>query len=279
MLSFSKSKFSDADLLHTRSYTYQGWPSLAVNYGHVLNTTDLIQRCAAGSEKSYLADIKPIAQVFSMKNISMQLMKAFLFPAQMVLNEMNQHALESLELEEHERTDFDFNAAVARHMPQFLPLSIRFLTVSALKSCVEWIAVSTLPIRIADRLSKDVGKSITRKLERFSRFTACYKITYTAMWSALPMNIALFAYDMWLHIFTTYIMPSDDDDEKRTLVERLKNSGVFCIKKLGFYGVCISFNALGYGIGSYIHTTQGGFWVSSGLELFAGTAFAAIVGV
>lgn len=232
-----------------------------------------------GSKRAYLSDLKPFSDVYSTKNLTYQLLKAVLLPTQLILNDFTKHENETLELEEEDRTDFDWDGAIQSRMQLFWPLAAKFLTVSAGRSVLEHISLAYLPVKIVDRLTKDLTKSIYRKYAKYSRFTACTKIMHTALWSCIPINCSLLLYDVLEHLFLHLKEAIYAAQESKLITKRMVAVVKFTSKKFVYYSVCVASSAVGFGVGSYVNVKYGGGLGSLLFELFAGAGVAVAMGL
>ncbi|KAG5193032.1 hypothetical protein JKP88DRAFT_291727 [Tribonema minus] len=71
----------------------------------------------------------------------------------------------------------------------------RIMTTVSMQRGLEWLAVRALPLRVADRLTKDASKSALRKLRRMSGWTAFAKLARTCLYSSAFMYLSQFLFD------------------------------------------------------------------------------------
>eukprot|EP00611_Tribonema_gayanum_P030678 TRINITY_DN8604_c1_g1_i1.p1 TRINITY_DN8604_c1_g1~~TRINITY_DN8604_c1_g1_i1.p1 ORF type:complete len:108 (+),score=27.98 TRINITY_DN8604_c1_g1_i1:3-326(+) len=69
------------------------------------------------------------------------------------------------------------------------------MTTLSMQRGLEWLAVRTLPLRLADRLTKDASKSALRKLRRMSGWTTFAKLARTCLYSSAFMYLSQFLFD------------------------------------------------------------------------------------
>ena len=93
----------------------------------------------------------------------------------------------------HARNPLSLNPlSLLTHLLHSLSPSIHLKPITVYES----LAVAHLNARIADRLCKDVLKSVKRKLLRYGRVRACVSIIPTAFYSNFVMYAASLTYDI-----------------------------------------------------------------------------------
>ena len=197
----------------------------------------------SSQKRSYGEDYTPFCRSYQPRNIGFQVAKAALIQTSMAVLEYNVY-LERAIASETEIEDFDFKAARIKYTAAFLTLAKRNISVSILKHFYELLAVVTLSNKAADRFSKNLLKSITRKLMRYSRATACCRIFRTALWTNIPFNCATLTVDIVFNV-TDYIY------SKKTVTN--KEVVLWLGRKIAYFSVCSLSSAAGYAIGSYFN--------------------------
>lgn len=229
--------------------------------------------------REYLDDFKPFSDLFTLKSIFMHVVKASLVPANLIVHEYNVHLMDSLELDESEREEFDWNKSLLKNFALFIATWKRMMSVSFIRKVLEELSVNYLSLRVADKLSKDLGKSILRKSLKFSRFVACKKIFVTALYSSCLYHCSSFIYDVGFVV--TSVVMEKDGEEKKSIVKKFNEKKIveLCLKKFGYFSVCLISSAGGYAIGSYFHLKYGGSAVSLVTEMIGGVSFSILVGI
>lgn len=152
-------------------------------------------------KRDYLADFKPVSYEFTPKAIFKQLLKAMLLPATMLLNEYNAHMIRAEQDEEGNEEEFDWEECLDRSISKVMPTLKRNYAITIIKKFYEELAFYNLPIKIVDRLTKDVDKSILRKLVKYNRAEACSRIFLTAIWANTIWHISTFTYEIYEEIY------------------------------------------------------------------------------
>ena len=74
--------------------------------------------------RSYLDDFKPFSDLFTLKSIFMHFVKASLIPVNLIVHEYNVHLMDSLELDESKREEFDWNESLMKNFALFFNILI-----------------------------------------------------------------------------------------------------------------------------------------------------------
>ena len=195
-------------------------------------------------KRPYGQDYIPFCRAYGARNVGLQVAKAALLQTSMAMLEYNVY-LERSNASEDEIEEFDFKAAQKKYTAAFLTLAKRNLSISIMKHFYELLAVLTFSSKTADRFSKNLLKSITRKLVRYPRVIACSRIFRTALWTGLPFNCATLTVDIVFNI-------SDYFYYKKTKFST-KEVVLWLGKKFTYYSVCSISSAAGYALGSYLN--------------------------
>lgn len=245
---------------------------------------DIIFKTIESSSRKYLDDFKPFSDIFSIKSIFTQLIKATLIPANLIIHEYNTHLIEYLELDESEWEEFDFNTAINKNFALFISNWKRLMSVTFIRKVLEEFSLKNYPLKITDKLTKDLGKSIVRKSLKLSRIAACKKIFFTALWSNYLSNLSYLIYDISTTtggIIMDYLRVYFSNREQTSLFRRFRKKRFLltCIKKIAFHSVCLLSSAGGFAIGSFIHIKHGGNVVSFATEMLVGFSFSVLIGL
>lgn len=233
-------------------------------------------------KQRYLKDMKPFTDVFTLKNVALQVTKAALLPLNMVMFEAQKHEMEQNMHPEKKLPDFDWEAAVKKQMKSFQDLTIRYCTVSVLRKSLEELMLLKLSVRLVDKLTKDVFQSLKRKVAKFGHSVACQKIFFTSLHGSVLLNASNFIYDivhagiMHLHSWYTSSSSSSTAVAVRTdMIQPLRAAG-YLANRVTFYSLMTLASASGYAAGSFVNESYGGFLGSMVVEVLAGVALAGL---
>ncbi len=228
----------------------------------------------------YKEDFKPFTDVLMPKNILLQVAKATILPANLVMNDFNQLIIEA-EKNKQKVPDFDWKASISKHFATWPDNVTRFFTCSLIKKTLEEIALFNCSARIVDKLTKDTLKSLRRKYVKFGNFTACQKIFQTYLWSNVLTSAAMFLYDIVQttskHMYDIY---SENKYNSALVVKKGRKRYVqplraayFLVNRVGFYGLTLTCASLGYSSGAYFNHAYGGMVGAVLFELGASVGF------
>jgi len=193
-------------------------------------------------KRQYLDDMKPFSDFFTLKNITLQLSKALLIPANTVTFEYNNFLLEERD------DDFDWKGCMERNFGSFLSSAKRCLSTSFLKKIFETLIQKYLSPKYCDKLSKDLSKSMLRKIIKFSRFTACKKIFFTALWGNSLFSASCFVFDVAAYMTS----PRNKSD---STLQCLRRGTVWITRKTGYSALSLVSTSLGFAIGAYFNVS------------------------
>ncbi len=224
-------------------------------------------------KRAYLDDCAPLMTVFTMKNLTVQTAKAALIPANLVIAEYNKHVMECEQKEED--LEFDWKTCLERNYVKFQYEAQRMISVSIIKKFLEEFCVAMFSAKIADKLTKNIGKSLSRKWVKHGRKMASQKILFTALWGNCLSYSSLCIYDItfkiWeslLHFFNTWKKKNFKTSlQSVNVTELIKFSG----KKVVFFSACWFSSSCGFSLGSFCSEKYGGLIGSLILELVAAT--------
>ncbi len=220
---------------------------------------------AALMKRQYLLDLKPFSYLYSPVNITTQLANAAVVTALPLMNEYNQHMTITLErLEKGQKTeDFDWDNAIERYLPGLKANIFKFFTISTFTRLFEMASVRKLfAPRFADKLVKDAGKSLTRKLLRMTRATACGKIMKTYMFSTAISSLSFLLYDALERL---YILRTSTDSKlmwdakgrPKTFLTRTREYLNWLCRKIILSGITLAGGGIGYGLMGYLNHPLG----------------------
>jgi hypothetical protein len=232
-------------------------------------------------KRQYLADYKPLGSVLLPKNIALQFGKAAILSSSQSLLKYNEYLDRSLKANENDEDieEFDFDLLYKESLNNLYSSSKRLLATNFIQKLLEYAATLHCSMRIADRLVKDVAKSLARKTARYSRYEASRRILSTNMWSMSLFCLSGFLYDVTLdtlNYLSTQVnsarthaalmrhgfpyaevkasVPGTMVAEINTLAKLLTKVW----KRFMLYGASLVSQSVGYAVGSYVHQTQGG---------------------
>ena len=140
--------------------------------------------------------------------------------------------------------EFDVEVKIKQQLPVFREKFTRFSTTTVIKYLFQDASVTYLPLRLADRLTKDFSESLGRKMGRgWSNFTCATRIFKTAMYGYSLSMLAAFSSDIILHsLWHVY---------QGKKIAPLRSIG-WVAKKAIFYSVSLMAYSGGYALGTAI---------------------------
>lgn len=237
---------------------------------------DKVRRSNLTSGNNLLSDYKNFTTVFESKNIGLQLTKAALLSSTKVMIEFNKHELLVNEkiAKKQKFEEFDVIGAIEKIIPFFQERFVQFYVTSVIRKIYELAAILNYSVELTHAFTKDIRKSILRKLEQSrylnqTRFNVMNNIYRTAMWNSSLTYLSMLTYDILYTISysvvqTVYsVIHADDDNLKAispkklgdgdasgsssvqhssrtrsTLTSRFSYSVVWIAKKSCFYLIC-----------------------------------------
>lgn len=231
----------------------------------------------SGLKRQYKSDLKPFNDIFTMKNLTLTVVKAAIIPMNNIVNEYNIYAIAQSQKEETEDIDeFDWNASIDNNKALFLPNLFRVASITVIKKSLEEYASLHLSDKLADRLTKDVYQSILRKCERFPRLVACPKIFVTAFWGNMLFNLSCIVYDTGMRLYEEL---NDSVSATRPVRERVFALVKFVGKRMIYYSICLTSCAVGQALGSFFNVQNGGMVGGFVFELVGGLVCAQMIGM
>jgi hypothetical protein len=231
-----------------------------------------------GLKRPYKDDLKPFNDIFTPKNLTLTLLKAVLVPITNVANEFNMHTIAAERSEEEDVEEFDWNESIDRNQKLILPNLFRVSSITIIKKGLDEYVSHNLSDKLADKLTKDVGKSTLRKCARYNRMEACQKIMYTAFWGNALYNVSCFTFDVMLHISNEVWECVNGAKAAKPVLDRLMNNAKFVVKRAVFYTVCCGCGAVGQAVGTYFSVDYGGTLGAFVFELAGGISCSMLLG-
>lgn len=267
----------------------------------------------SADKRPYLADYQPLISVLYPKKLGLQVTKAGVLAFSQALLKYNVWLDASVKAQEkdEEIADFDFDALWSQSIVSFIDSGQRGLLVSFILKYFEFLVYTYASTRVADRLVKDIGKSLVRKLKKFSRYEACKRIFRTSVWSNTLLYCTNCVYDTALDVisYTRYCLGYDGETsgKKGTMtiaagspqlgtsstisglnplgqvapieIKSISQLIIRMAKRGVLYTVGLVSTAGGFAVGAYIQPDVGGPVVSALFDLIAYSITSAILGM
>lgn len=230
------------------------------------------------TKRTKLSDHKPITDLFTAKSLFTIFLRAILLPMNVVLDEYNRFLMlqekkfKAGEIDEIE--EFDWNRVLHSNYNKFLTELCRIFSASFIKKVLEELCIDNYSLKIADKLTKDIQKSVVRKAVRLSdRYVVCQQIFYTSLWGGALGFGSFLIYDIGYR-FVEAIQQFYTVWKKRGLIEACKqwpvvDLTVFGAKKVILSVTSLTSSSLGFALGSYCNVQYGGQVGSLLFELLA----------
>jgi hypothetical protein len=208
-----------------------------------------LQYCAA-FKRNLTDDLKPIYQEFTLKALFMQIFRATVLPMTMIVNEYNTFMIQQDQKEFDDGAEFDWTESLNRGIGKIVPTLQRNFSITINRKLMEQWALGNLPIKIVDKLTKNVDKSILRKLGKFGRLEACRRIFFTDLWGYSLLTLSNFTYD----VYSDWGKISAVPEATEAMSSKIQTILIRILKKAGAYTTGWVFHAVGFAIGAYINT-------------------------
>lgn len=189
-----------------------------------------------------------------------------------LVNEYNSFMIKQDQNEIGADEEFDWTESFNRNISKIIPTFQRNFSITVNKKLMEQWAINNLSEKIVDRLSKDVDKSIVRKMTKFGRLEACRRIFFTDLWGYALLQISYFTYDVYSDWEKICTVPEVEDIAGKipTIVNRI-------VKKAGAYTTGWVLHAVGYALGAYLNPKYVAPLFSMGFDVVGHEAFKFIV--
>ena len=115
-----------------------------------------------------------------------------------LMNEYNQHLDKQIKAQNQGKRplpDFDFTKAAPQFLNKIQTRLIRNLFIFVTRKVYEMLCVASLPHRLVDKLTKDIQKSLVRKLMKFSQAIAAQRIFFTCFHSSILRALSFLTVD------------------------------------------------------------------------------------
>ena len=213
---------------------------------------EYINRGIRSTKRPYLGDYNNFTTVFGARNLSVQFAKAGLSSLSIMMLEIQKLEIENMknEIDNPELVkEYDYEAALDKYIPMTIDKAVQFTVTSFIRKVYELIAIVYLPAKAADKLTKDVFKSCTRKLQKFTYSKAMSRI----LWTSLNCNILTY-----LSLFTFDTVSNALKVIRSKKYESIKYYIDWIGKRIIFYSVCCGASAIGFTLGSNFYPSTGG---------------------
>eukprot|EP01040_Poterioochromonas_malhamensis_P000499 gene499-532_t len=227
--------------------------------------------------RKYLADFKPIDELLTLKYHGMTLLKALMASSTLIVNDFNNfemNEMRQMEIDpDYEPRKYDWYGQLPRFYDQFLLDIGRLEFVGFCRKMIEEYCYHNFQAQLTDKLTKDVRNSFNRKLTRMSRYEASKRIISTQAMGTFISYSSFFFVDTVLSLYPAFREASKVAYRKGLMkgLSTLRSAGILMtvVNKAIIIAVSWSIGAVGYGIGAYCHTSQGGMIGGTIFELIA----------
>jgi hypothetical protein len=193
-------------------------------------------------KRKYLEDYKNFTVVFHPKNIGIQVGKAGLLTFLQLNSELQK--FEEKKQSDDSNEKFDWESARRRYTTVFVDKSIQFYLTAMIRKCYDFMALVSLPVRLTDKLTKDITGSTARKFSRLPKFELFSQLFRTYFINSSLIYVSSFTYDVLYNI-------------SQSIYSKKYPSTSHVIKWIGkktfVYLISLVAASIGYSFGSYIH--------------------------
>lgn len=216
-----------------------------------------------------------------------------------LMNEYSKHLEKEIEAQtNHKRyPEFDFKIALPQFFSKTAKRIIRNICNFVVKKCYEAICVASLPLRLCDRLTKDVAKSVIRKVDRYGQQVAAQRILVTCFYSSILRASALFTVDCGYALYAHFFQSLSEEQQPLLLSSNQKKSKKrpprpssavsspppsppisvssvvrWTTKRALFHALSIIFFSSGYSLGLMVHPKYTPLWFATICEALGGAA-------
>ena len=225
----------------------------------------IAMQCLATSRK-YLEDYNLLSDPKYLSEQTKQVvLKSVLLQAMLVMTDYTKHMEKQIEAQQRgeEIDDFDFKPAGEEFLEKVVSLSVKSGWTVVVRKFYEAICVAKLNTRLADRFTKDVGKSVLRKISKHGVWSASSRIFFTYCWPGAIRTAAVFTVDCFYALYDNTVT------RKLRKVDWVEVS-LWTAKRLAFHSLCMVWGAAGYAMGVIIEPKVIAVW--SGALFEAGAA-------
>lgn len=216
-------------------------------------------RILATSSRPPFEDMQPLSSAFSTRNVSKNIALAGIIAANQTLLEYDRH-MQLETSDEYNGEVFDWDSSISRSVAKFQYDVMRLQSTSVVRKLIELYSLENMPTKFTSRITKDVAKSLRRKLLKFSQWDAAQRIFYTSLWANAPTYVSMLVFDFAEHVVRSmYSMYQHLSQNKAVslqvvgngLINFLGKLSVLLLKKGIVYTACWTASATGYSLGCY----------------------------
>lgn len=242
-------------------------------------TTARQNRWGSENPRRYLEDYKPFNSYFELKNVTTQLVKASVLTAAECMLEFSKFEENRVKTDSDE--EFDWDAARMKYTPVLIQKTKYAFATSFIRKSYEYIALMELPIRLVDKLTKDLVKSTYRKFKRFSFFGTSGPLFRTAMYNSSLLYLSLWSYDMLAYAFESLSELSNPRKVKslKSSVKGALRAARWVLQKTALYSACWVAYSVGHSAGALVSPVYVSPILSMLLELGASVAVSAALDI
>jgi hypothetical protein len=231
-------------------------------------------------KRRYLSDYDQITQPQYLYTQSKDiLLLSFALQSIELMDEYSKHLEKQIEEQSRNRAfpDFDLEKALPIFFSKTFQRVIRNVCNFIARKCYEAICVASLPLRLCDRLTKDVGKSAVRKVARYGQQEAARRIFSTCCDASLLRASALFTVDCGYALYTHFFGPLPEEPlplttAPTTWIGSVSSVALWVTKRAVFHFISIIFFSGGYSLGLMVRTTYTPVWFGTILDALGGAA-------
>lgn len=220
-----------------------------------------------------------------------------------LMNEYNQHLEKQIQAQNKGKRplpDFDFTKAFPQFLNKIQTRLIRNLFIFVTRKVYEMVCVATLPPRLVDKLTKDIQRSLTRKLMKFSQAIAAQRIFFTCFHSSILRALSLLTVDCGYavyqhfygdHSLTTGGSSSSSSSSEQKRQRKSKTASAAAVtssssspspsvtwlsvitwtgKRALFHSLSILLFSCGYSVGAMVHPKFTPTWFATIFEALGG---------
>lgn len=205
------------------------------------------------SNRIYLSDYKQLSdRKYATKQLALLVLKAAALESNKLMLKYTKHMENSLEAEKNDEEvePFDMDDAVSSHIIGFSNMLLKGSVVFLFKKWIESIVVHKLPIKYADKLTKDIQLSARRKLTKYHKLDFLKKMVRTVSFAQLPLSLATIVGDFcelfYKIAFTDFL---SNQKNKVTYIGK-------CVLKICFtQTLSIVFTSLAFSTGCFVDSS------------------------
>jgi hypothetical protein len=228
------------------------------------------------SARPYLNDYKTLSDFpYVRRQLTLILLKTTLLESNQILVEYTKHLEKSIEAEKNNEDidDFNFEYAINRQYDSFIKSIVKNTLIFCTKKLLELQAVLSLPIEIADKLTKDTYLSAVRKLERYKNLSEASSQIFFMTWIAsAPYSVASVIVEFGFYFYDNM---NTKKNKKNSTNKDSNNFVNFASKTLLMYSFGSIMSSTGYAVGCLIHPYYAAPLLAAAGDLIVSTSIGA----